>query len=613
MSKFKQRLGKMSPQKRLYALETLPGHLTESVQGERLHQLLTDFDFIEAKLEALGVQALIEDYDLARISDVLLSGEQSQTLKLIQGAIRKSAHILEKDKTQLAGHLWGRLLDFEMPQIQGIVEEAKQSRNSPCLWPLKANLERPLEGALRTLTGHSSFVTAVAIARDGKTAISASQDRTLKIWDTETGRELKTLTGHSNLVNAVAIAADGKTAISASHDRTLKIWDTKTGSELKTLTGHSSFVTAVAIARDGKTAISASLDNTLKIWDTETGRELMGLQLNTIPILWLLLRQYNCMAGILFIRKSLKTFIGHSDSVRAVAIAPDGKTAISVSNDNTLKIWDTETGRELKTFIGRRKLKTFTGHSSFVTAVAIAPDGKTAISASRDYTLKIWDTETGRVKTLKNYIFFLVTAMAIAPDGKTAISASDDYTLKIWDTETGRELKTLTDHSDSVTAVAIAPDGKTVIFASGDVSLGHTLKIWDTETGRELKTLTGHTNEINAAAIAPGGKIAISASWGTLKIWDTETGLELKTLTGHSDWVNAVAIAPDGKTAISASSDTTLKIWDLLTGKEVASFSGDGRFNCCAFAPDGVTVVAGDASGRVHFLRLEGMGNLGDV
>ncbi|MEG3918444.1 hypothetical protein QUA07_04755, partial [Microcoleus sp. T3_A4] len=188
MSKFKERLGKLSPKKRLYALETLPGHLAESVQGERLHQLLTDFDFIEAKLDAVGVQALIEDYDLARVSDFLLSEEQAGTLKLIQGAIRKSAHILERDKTQLAGHLWSRLVDFEIPEIQGIVEQAKQSRSSPCLWPLRTNLERANEGALRTLVGHTNVVKAVAIAPDGKTAISASDDTTLKIWDTETGR-----------------------------------------------------------------------------------------------------------------------------------------------------------------------------------------------------------------------------------------------------------------------------------------------------------------------------------------------------------------------------------------------------------------------------------------
>ena len=444
MSKFKQRLGKMSPQKRLYALETLPGHLAESVQGERLHQLLTDFDFIEAKLEALGVQALIEDYDLARISDVLLSEEQSQSLRLIQGAIRKSAHVLDKDKTQLAGHLLGRLLDFQIPEIQGMLAQAKQRKDAVWWRPLKANLERPGEGALRTLAGHTGWVLAVALSADGKTAISASRDSTLKIWDTDSGIELKTLTGHSDWVTAVALSADGKTAISASRDKTLKIWDININNELRTLITHTGQVKAVAITLDGKTAISASRDNTLKIWDTETGRE-------------------------------LKTLTGHTDCVNAVAIAPDGKTAISASSDKTLKIWDTETGRELKTL---------TGHSNSVSAVAIARDGKTAISASRDKTLKIWDTETGS---------------------------------------------------------------------------------------------------------------------------------QLKTLTGHSSFVNAVAIARDGKTAISASKDNTLKIWDLLTGKEVASFSGDGEFKGCDLAPDGVTVVAGDSSGRVHFLRLEGMGDLGDV
>ncbi|MEZ2315169.1 MAG: WD40 repeat domain-containing protein, partial [Microcoleus sp.] len=292
MSKFKKRLGKLSPKKRLYALETLPGHLAESVQGERLHQLLTDFDFIEAKLDAVGVQGLIEDYDLARVSDVLLSEGQTETLRLIQGAIRKSAHVLDGDKTQLAGHLWSRLVDFEIAEIQGMLEQGWQSKDSVWLRPLKGNLERANEGALRTLAGHTHFVNAVAIAPDGKTAISASFDQTLKIWDIDSGRELRTLTDHTSGVSAVAIAPNGKTAVSASADKTLKIWDTDSGTELRTLTGHAHRVTAVAIAPDGKTAISASSDNTLKIWDTDSGTE-------------------------------LRTLTGHTRSVQAVAIAPD--------------------------------------------------------------------------------------------------------------------------------------------------------------------------------------------------------------------------------------------------------------------------------------------------
>ncbi|MEG3977092.1 hypothetical protein QT970_21075, partial [Microcoleus sp. herbarium8] len=196
MSKLGVWLAQQSQGDREYFLKYQPRDFVQVLQEfNRYCAWLTDFGFIEAKLEFLGVQALIDDYDLARSYDVLLSEEQTETLKLIQRAIRKSAHILDKDKTQLVEHLWGRLLDFEMLQIQAMLEQAKQSRNRPWLRPLKASLERANEGALRTLAGHSDFVNAVAIAPDGLTAISASDDKTLKIWDTETGRELKTLTG----------------------------------------------------------------------------------------------------------------------------------------------------------------------------------------------------------------------------------------------------------------------------------------------------------------------------------------------------------------------------------------------------------------------------------
>jgi WD40 repeat protein len=255
MSKFKERLGKQSPKKRLYTLETLPGHLAQSVQGERLHRLLTDFDFIEAKLDALGVQALIEDYDLARISEVLLSEGQTETLRLIQGAIRKSAQALDNDKTQLVEHLWGRLVDFERPQIQGLLEQGKQSKDSPWLRPLKANLEWPGEGCLRTLSGHTDSVFAVAIAPDGVKAISASWDKTLKIWDTETGTEVRTLTGHTDSVYAVDLAPDGKTAISASRDNTLKIWDLFSGKEVASFSGDAEFY-CCTIAPDGVTVVA---------------------------------------------------------------------------------------------------------------------------------------------------------------------------------------------------------------------------------------------------------------------------------------------------------------------------------------------------------------------
>ncbi|KDR57378.1 hypothetical protein APPUASWS_011140, partial [Arthrospira platensis str. Paraca] len=188
MTSFIERLNKFYPEKRRYALEKFPEHLVNTAQTARLQKLLTDFDFIQAKLAEFGVQALIEDYDLATSSDVLLNPEQTETLQLIAGALRLSAHILESDKTQLAGQFWGRLLSFENPEIVALLEQAKQGQKQPWFRPLTANLTSPGGPLIRTFAGHSSEVAAVAITPDGKKAVSASWDTTLKLWDLEQGR-----------------------------------------------------------------------------------------------------------------------------------------------------------------------------------------------------------------------------------------------------------------------------------------------------------------------------------------------------------------------------------------------------------------------------------------
>ncbi|HEY9709171.1 MAG TPA: hypothetical protein V6D48_13295, partial [Oculatellaceae cyanobacterium] len=123
-----------------------------------------------------------------------------------------------------------------------------------------------------------------------------------------------------------------------------------------------------------------------------------------------------------------------------------------------------------------------------------------------------------------------------------------------------------------------------------------------------LFTLNGHSHSVNAVAVTADGKRAISGSVDhTLKRWNLETGEELFTLNGHSDWVSAVAVTADGKRAISGSVNSTLKLWNLETGEVIASFTGESPIFCCAVAPDGVSIVAGEQSGRVHFLRLEGI------
>ncbi|MFB2898496.1 caspase family protein, partial [Aerosakkonemataceae cyanobacterium BLCC-F50] len=158
-----------------------------------------------------------------------------------------------------------------------------------------------------TFTRHQDSVYAVAFSPDGKTILSGSDDKTLKLWDTS-GKLLKTFTGHQGYVNAVAFSPDGKTILSGSDDKTLKLWDTS-GKLLKTFRGHQNSVNAVAFSADGKTILSGSDDKTLKLWDTSG--------------------------------KLLQTFRGHQNSVNAVAFSADGKTILSGSDDKTLKLWDT--------------------------------------------------------------------------------------------------------------------------------------------------------------------------------------------------------------------------------------------------------------------------------
>jgi WD40 repeat protein len=253
------------------------------------------------------------------------------------------------------------------------------------------------EAAEWNVTGHSGTVTSVAFSPDGKQAISGSWDKTLKLWDVATGREIKTFTGHTDRVWSVAFSPDGKQVISCD-DKTLKLWDVASGREIRTFSGHSSYVNSVAFSPDGKQVISCSRDETLKLWDIATG-------------------------------KIIRTFSGHSGGVNSVAFSPDGKQVISGSYDKTLKLWDVATGKVIRTFSGR---------SEGVSTVAFSPDGKQVISGSYDNTLKLWDVATGSlIRTFSGHIQY-VASVCFSPDGKYILSGSDDTSIKIWDAVTGR-------------------------------------------------------------------------------------------------------------------------------------------------------------------------------
>jgi WD40 repeat protein len=171
------------------------------------------------------------------------------------------------------------------------------------------------------LEGHDSVVTSVNFSPDGKTLVSGSGDKTIKLWNVETGQEIRTLKGHDSVVSSVNFSPDGKTLVSGSWDNTIKLWNVETGKEIRTFKGHDELVTSVNFSPDGKTLVSGSWDKTIKLWNVETGQE-------------------------------IRTLKGHDNSVISVNFSPDGKTLVSGSDDNTIKLWNVETGQEIRTLKG---------------------------------------------------------------------------------------------------------------------------------------------------------------------------------------------------------------------------------------------------------------------
>jgi len=334
------------------------------------------------------------------------------------------------------------------------------------------------------------------------------------------------------------------------------------GPLLRTLRGHEGCVTAVAVTDDGRHAVSGSLDNTLKVWDLAS---------------W----------------QTVATLVGHEGGVLAVAVTPDGRHVVSGSRDKMLRVWDLASGQTAATLAG---------HEGGVNAVAVTPDGRYALSGSSDKTLRVWDLASGQTAaTLAGHEWF-VNAVAVTPDGRHVVSGSWDNTLKVWELASGRLVHTLAGHEGYVTAVAVMLDGRYVVSGSED----KTLRVWDLASGQRVHTLAGHEGYVNAAAVTPDGRYVVSGSDDyTVRVWGLASGRRVRTLAGHEGYVNAVAVMLDGRYVVSGSSEPTLRVWDLSSGEAVANLSGDSDILCCAVAPDGRTVVAGEQSGRVHFLRLE--------
>jgi WD40 repeat protein len=414
-------------------------------------------------------------------------------------------------------------------------------------------VHRLCHSELFTLRGHAGGIAGVAFNPDGTRLASASNDGTVRVWDTENGREVRSFRGHST----VAFSPDGTHLASAGDNGKVVLWSCETGGEIRSLAGHTDHVNGVAFSPDGTCLASASDDQTARLWDLRTGGEVLTLR-------------------------------GLFGNVEGLAFTPDGQQLAAGSSEpwhdgGGITIWDTRTGQKVRSFQTPYRIN----------GIALSPDGRQLAGACGDQAVRVWETNSGRdVCTLWGHAG-LIYGVAFSPDGKHLASCGDDQTVKVWDLAVGRELFSLRGHRAGVLRVAFSPDGRRLASASGD----QTLKIWEVSENQPTVPLRGGTGMIWGVAFDPDSRLLASATHeGAVQVWDVTAKELVRSFPAHEKVASCVAFRQDGKVLASGGNDRLVKVWDAKTGAAIAALPPfTAAIQGIALSPDGRLLASASA------------------
>lgn len=325
----------------------------------------------------------------------------------------------------------------------------------------------------RMFLGHVERVADIAVTADSKFAVSASFDRTLKIWDLASlDRDSATQTpdGHTDAINDVSLSADGQHAVTGSDDKTVKYWNVAEGRVIRTLEPRSASVTAVALSASGHRAVLATWRGEFIVWNPETG-----------DIVCTLAKQVS--------------------TIRELAISPDQKLVYALTYENKLASWDLETGRavlqpSLRSTLEQSALGTLESKLRFR-------------DVSSGQTLRVVEGRQARIDSI-----------ALTPDRRLAIIASGDKTLNIWSVEKGTCVRTLEGHTHTIREAVVSRDGQFIV----SVSLDRTVRVWHIDTGKQVAMLEASAPLICCAMSSDGSTILVGDAGGGLHILDWHRG-----------------------------------------------------------------------------------------
>jgi WD40 repeat protein len=565
--------------RRAYALRHAVVHRIEAGDVEEATRLCCDVGYLEAKSREVGVASVERDLEATARS---ASGDASLDLAAVFGAVSAESRRLRADPSSLPLLLYNRLrcAGWSRERIETVLR-------FPAGPPPLRLLHRVRLGTtlLRTFVGHDKPVVACVAMPDRSHFLSASADRTLRLWAIGSGECVGVLRGHDDELTACAVTFDGRTAVSASVDATVRLWDVAARRCITPILNGGRVATACTLTPDGLRVVAGSDDGTLRAWEIGS--------------------------------KQCVLLEGHADFITACVVTSDGQRLVSASRDGSVRVWNLASGELLFELECAERVEAPASRGleeehRWVTALAVTPDGRHAVAASGRGSLLLWDLASGKCVERFGAGQGRVDSCAITPDGLHLFCGIADGTIRLWSLASMRCVGHLKAHAGAVSACSATLDGRRVVSASHDRSL----KLWELGAPESLVSQEGHTAPITACAIVPGstpaGGIAVSASEDrTLKVWDLAAGVCRVTLEGHSELVTACAISADGRRVISGARDGSLCVWSIASPERIDVPGAHGnQVTGCVIASDGRLITASHDQ-TVRIWRLPTLGCVG--